>query len=466
MADMGDAADEAPEVIVVPDHGEDEMSDLAEEEEEEEEDGGHEVIDLTVSDSEEGGGDASFDDPFAAAYDTSSDSRDDRYEGDRVPLLGLLKSTKIHEAHFPMGEHPENPSRIPAMWQGVTEALQGLIEGEDFVTLDTEGLVAAKEMTALVKSVHSDLASREKAFRVLGEGDTYIRPGTRAAAFAAAMTAVSAVEAVVKETCVHSMAVIRPPGHHAGADKRPVTHGFCFLNNAALAAAHARKVGVESVFVVDFDVHHGDGTQAILYGGNVPYFSIHKATKGFFPGGKWSSSHLSKAGTNINVPFPFAKATAGDYMAVLHLLLLPALQDARPSLVILSAGFDAMPGDIGGYSFTAEAIQAFVSAMQDTVPQASFVVLTEGGYVLKNLTEGCRAVVKAITQGDDDVEEFKWEMNSRGAQAAAKTGAVMVGRFPERWPSVAASMRRREGALASKVSSAPEGSSDYSSDGD
>lgn len=457
---MGGAADKALEVIQIPGRDEDEMSDPPEDDE------GHEVIDLTVLDSEEEEGDASFDDPFATAYDTSSDSRDERYEGEHVPILGLLKSTKIHEGHYSTGEHPENPSRIPAMWQGVLEALKDLNEGEDFVNLDTEGLVAAREMAVLVKSVHPDLPSREKTLRVMGEGDTYIRSGTRAAAFAAAMTAVSAVEAVVKETCVHSMAVIRPPGHHAGAGKRPATHGFCFLNNTALAAAHARKAGVESVFVVDFDVHHGDGTQAILYGGKVPCFSIHKATKGFFPGGKWSCSHLSKAGTNINVPFPFSEATAEDYMAVLHLLLLPALQDARPSLVILSAGFGAMPGDSGGYCFTADAIQTFVSMMQDTVPRASFVVLTEGGYVLENLTEGCRAVVKAITQGDDDIEEIEWDMNCRGAQAAAKTGTAMVERFPELWPSVAASLRRREGALASGVPSAPEVSSDYSSDGD
>ena len=233
--------------------------------------------------------------------------------------------------------------------------------------------------------------------------DTAMGPGSFEVAALASGAACGAVESALAGE--PSFAAVRPPGHHAGAD---YAMGFCLLNHAAVAAAHARSLGVERVAVLDWDVHHGNGTQDIFYlDETVLYLSAHRSP--FYPGTGRVGEIGEGAGRGFtaNVPLP-ARSGEDVFAATFAGVLVPVLREFGPGLVIVSAGYDAHAADpLGGMGLEAESFGRFaalVSAVAGEVgaPPPAFVL--EGGYDLDALTQSVAATVRGAYEDAPDWE--------------------------------------------------------------
>ncbi|MFL1484068.1 histone deacetylase [Marinobacter sp. LN3S78] len=235
----------------------------------------------------------------------------------------------------------------------------------------------------------------------LDRDTTAVSPDSIKAATAAAGNAIAAVESVVAGESNSAFALVRPPGHHA----EPVrARGFCLLNNVAVAAAHAHaKLGCERVLIIDWDAHHGNGTQDIFWADpNVLFFDTHCAAP-FYPG----SGHLEDVGVGlgegytINVPLP---ETAGDiaFEKVFRNILVPAADYYQPDLVLVSAGFDAHRNDMA-LNVTYDGFKAMTSIVRDIADKhcgGRLACILEGGYNLTSLSRGVHAVLEVLAGGE------------------------------------------------------------------
>lgn len=226
---------------------------------------------------------------------------------------------------------------------------------------------------------------------------TAVSPGSVDAAEVAAGTAIAAVEAVVSGEADSAFALVRPPGHHAEAVR---ARGFCLFNNVAVAAAHAQvALGCDRVLIVDWDAHHGNGTQDIFRADpDVLFFDTHRAAP-FYPG----SGRLEEIGdglgegTTVNIPLP---ASAGDaaLLRAFQAVLVPAADWFRPDLVLVSAGFDPHRLDQAlGLSY--EGFAALTGVVQDIADRhcrGRVALVLEGGYNLEALSRGVRTVLEVL----------------------------------------------------------------------
>jgi acetoin utilization deacetylase AcuC-like enzyme len=192
--------------------------------------------------------------------------------------------------------------------------------------------------------------------------------------------------------------MVRPPGHHAEHDR---AMGFCFYNNVAVAAAHAKTLGARRIAIVDYDVHHGNGTQHTFERDpDVLYMSTHQYP--YYPG--TGASHEvgtgAGAGFTVNCPLPPGQGDA-DYGAVFHDLFLPASEAFRPDIVIVSAGFDAHARDpLADMLVTERGFAAMCTSLAElALRQCSgkLVLLLEGGYNLEALAQSVRACLEVMT---------------------------------------------------------------------
>jgi len=297
--------------------------------------------------------------------------------------------------HDPGYGHPECPARYEAVITGLAEA--GLAE--------KLAPIAARDATrAELRRVHAghylDLTEehiREGAPE-LSTGDTAVCEASWDAALRAAGLALSATEAVINGKVANAFCALRPPGHHATADRGM---GFCIFNNAALAARHAQKeFGIERILIVDWDVHHGNGTQDIFYGdGSVLFFSTHQSP--LYPGtGKRSETGIGAgAGLTINCPLASGAGRA-LVLGAMREQLEPAAGRFHPELVIISAGFDSRAGDpLGGFLLKDEdfaEMTRLVMRIADKYAGGRIVSVLEGGYGLNILGGAVAAHVGAL----------------------------------------------------------------------
>ena len=258
--------------------------------------------------------------------------------------------------------------------------------------------------------------------------DTYTSPETYEIAGLAAGSSVDAVERVMSGRNARGFVLVRPPGHHA---ERNRAMGFCFYNNIAVAAAHAQTLGAERVAIVDYDVHHGNGTQHIFQRDpTVLYCSIHQYP--YYPG-TGAATEVGEgdaAGFTVNVPLE-AGATDEDYHLVFDEVVVPVVRNFRPDLILVSAGFDAHERDpLGGMRLTTAAFGAMTMALRrlaDECCQGRIVAATEGGYDLRALRDSLLAVVEVLGSPESDVP--KWPTSAvtstRGAAGVAATKAAL-----------------------------------------
>ena len=252
--------------------------------------------------------------------------------------------------------------------------------------------------------VHTDAYVRlaEREIRAgadqLSTGDTGVSADSWEAAKRAAGSACAAVDAIFAGQDKRAFCVVRPPGHHATPSRGM---GFCVLNNVALAARHAQKQhGVERVLIIDWDVHHGNGTQDVFYeDGSVFFFSTHQSP--WYPGtGKAGETGEGKGrGTTLNCPLP-AMSGRKEIFACFDEKLVPAMEKFRPELILISAGFDSREGDpLGQFKLTDQDfadLTQLVRKMADEWSGGRLVSMLEGGYNLGGLAAAVSAHVEAL----------------------------------------------------------------------
>ncbi len=251
-----------------------------------------------------------------------------------------------------------------------------------------------------------------------GEGwldpDTYMSNGSVAAALKAAGAAVEGVDEALAGRKL-SIGMVRPPGHHATPDR---AMGFCIFNNAAVGAAHALN-RLKRVIIVDWDVHHGNGTELAFYERpEVLYFSTHEYPH--YPGtGRAEDRGRGEGeGFNVNVPLP-AGSTDRDYEEAFSRILLPIMDSYGPELVIVSAGFDSHAADpLGDMKMTEAGFHRLATMVRDGARNANIVVLLEGGYSLEHLPSCVEAALLGL-MGEPFARKMTGERTATGQIAAA-----------------------------------------------
>jgi acetoin utilization deacetylase AcuC-like enzyme len=294
------------------------------------------------------------------------------------------------------GNHPEKPARLRSITARLEKAeLPKKCAAGEYKPL-TEDAVSQLHSERMVRQV------KQVAERGGGQldPDTVVSKDSFTVALAAAGACVAAVDAVLKGTEPNALCLVRPPGHHA----TPVrSMGFCLFNNIALAANHARKAHkLSRILIVDFDVHHGNGTQDIFYeAGDVMFFSIHRYGMGFYPGtGAAEEAGKGKGlGYTLNAPIKFGTSRK-DYHAAFRNALEKAAAKIKPELVLLSAGFDAHAKDpIGSLGLETEDFTTLtreVLNVAKTHAKGRLVSCLEGGYNLEMLAESVQAHLEEL----------------------------------------------------------------------
>jgi acetoin utilization deacetylase AcuC-like enzyme len=310
------------------------------------------------------------------------------------PIVSLtIFTSPIFADHLTPPGHPERVERFEVMQAVASEFRQkGLAVEEPRPATDAEiGRIHAAEYITLI---------RETAGRAVAlDPDTFTSPKTFDVAQMAVGAAVSAVDHVLdKGKGTRAFALVRPPGHHA---EHARAMGFCFFNTIAIAAAHARAKGLSRVAIVDFDVHHGNGTQWSFYDDPaVLFISSHQYP--YYPGTGAAVDIGKGSGTGFTVNLPLsAGATDADYEVAYTRVALPVLRQFRPELVLVSAGFDAhMDDPLAGMRLTSDYFGRLTRAIADVADATAggrLVAVTEGGYDLAGLAGSLRASIRALT---------------------------------------------------------------------
>ncbi len=291
------------------------------------------------------------------------------------------------ERHDSGKGHPERPARLAA-------ARAGLLEADVDVDWRVAPRAGAEDLAAVhdpeyIESIHG--------FCVAGGGsldaDTRAGPHSWEAALRAAGAGIAAIDDLGNGKGDVGFAMVRPPGHHALAAR---AMGFCLFNNVAVAAARLRSQG-RRVAIVDWDVHHGNGTQEMFYEEpDVLYISLHEFP--FYPGTGWIEEAGSgpATGTVVNIPMP-ARACGDVYRAAMDRFVVPALQSFGPDWLLVSAGYDAHAADpLAFIRLQASDYGAMAAAIASSVPGGRLIFFLEGGYDLDAITASVAATVAGV----------------------------------------------------------------------
>jgi acetoin utilization deacetylase AcuC-like enzyme len=308
--------------------------------------------------------------------------------------LGYVLDDVFLQHRAPSG-HPERPARAEAVRDALTAA----------------GIASRGRRVATRPATDEELARVHSAAYLDGllrtvpgqtgwlDADTYYSPGTWDAARAAAGSTAQLALDVLHGELAHGISVVRPPGHHATRDR---AMGFCLLNNVAAAAAAARASGAARVAILDWDVHHGNGTQDIFWDDpDVLYMSVHQFP--FYPGtgAPTEIGGPGALGATVNVGLPSGCGDA-EYAAVFDHVFLPKLAQFRPTLLLISAGFDAFQHDpLAGMKVTHAGFAAMAHRLRGAANRWSegrIVAVLEGGYDLDGLSGGMAAVLASFVE--------------------------------------------------------------------
>jgi acetoin utilization deacetylase AcuC-like enzyme len=304
--------------------------------------------------------------------------------------IAVVDDARYREHRSPHG-HPERPERLLA----VGEAIAARRERLSFLPARpaTPEEVLAVHPLAHLRAVEA--AARHAPAHL--DPDTYVSPASYEVALLAAGGAIEAARAVARGEADAALAAVRPPGHHAEAAR---AMGFCLFNNVAIAAHALRADGVERILVLDWDVHHGNGTQHLFEDDrDVLFLSTHQFP--FYPGtGDFiEAGRGAGLGATVNVPLPGGCGDA-EYVGALRRLLVPVAFSFRPQLILVSCGFDAHRDDpLASMELTQAGfteMSRIVRALAEDLCGGRAVFVLEGGYAPSGLREGAGAVLDAL----------------------------------------------------------------------
>jgi acetoin utilization deacetylase AcuC-like enzyme len=292
--------------------------------------------------------------------------------------------------HDPGRHHPESPARLRAVLTALGEPEFARLERREAPEATLDDLVRVHPR----RQVERILSSVPRSGHVGIDADTILSPASGTAALRAAGAVVAAVDAVVSRHADNAFCAVRPPGHHAEPER---AMGFCLFNNAAIGALRAREIhGLARVAVIDFDVHHGNGTQAAFEAdGSLFYASTHQYP--LYPGTGAASE--TGVGNIVNVPLR-PMSGSGQFRLAMSQRILPALDVFRPDLVLVSAGFDAHKNDPlaqlmledGDYTWVTEKLLEIVYRHA----KGRLVATLEGGYDLASLGACVAAHIRVL----------------------------------------------------------------------
>ncbi|HUN56010.1 MAG TPA: histone deacetylase [Smithella sp.] len=306
---------------------------------------------------------------------------------------GIVKDTRYlqHSAGF---AHPESPERLAAIY----EMLDNPLESWKFIHIEPRPATHKEIETIHSPSYVEFIASTAGKRSVYLDPDTATSPETYEIAKLAVGGVCNAIDSVMDGKVDNAFAFVRPPGHHAEKDSAA---GFCVFNNIAIGAMHAiSKYNLKRILIVDWDLHHGNGTQHSFYGDKrILYFSTHQYP--YYPG----TGDLQEIGRGqgeyytINVPLCMG---AGDssFVRIFHKILQPVAEEFKPELILLSAGFDTYFQDpLGGMRVTPRGFAAMTRILlniADKSCQGRLVAVLEGGYHVVGLTKSVKAVLEEM----------------------------------------------------------------------
>ena len=305
-----------------------------------------------------------------------------------------LSSGDVFLGHKLVGEHPERPERLQAILTAIdTSDLVGRFRNIPPRRATQDELLRVHSASYL-----NDLRQRMGDLQPKGQGwidpDTYYGPGSYEAALHAAGTATDLALRIAQskgEPGDNGFALVRPPGHHASADR---AMGFCLLNNIAVAAAAVRATG-RRMAIVDFDVHHGNGTEEIFCrDGGVLFVSLHQFP--FFPGSGAATSIGEGNGRGCIVNIPLPEGSAGpEYKLAFKRVVLPVLRRFAPDVILVSAGFDGHSRDtLAGMSLVEDDYAQMVSSLLGV--QSRMLLVLEGGYHQSALSASVLSVLRVL----------------------------------------------------------------------
>uniref|UniRef100_A0A2P2L5R8 histone deacetylase n=1 Tax=Rhizophora mucronata TaxID=61149 RepID=A0A2P2L5R8_RHIMU len=334
-----------------------------------------------------------FSSPFSQAADLTEDICLQHPASISSTAVGFDERMLLHsEVEMKSHLHPERPDRLQAIAASLATA--GIFPGRCFP-------ISAREIThEELQMVHSlehiqtvELTSH--IFSSYFTPDTYANEHSACAARLAAGLCADLASAIYSGCAKNGFALVRPPGHHAGVKQ---AMGFCLHNNAAVAALAAQAAGAKKVLILDWDVHHGNGTQEIFERNkSVLYISLHRHEGGKFYPGTGAADEIGTNGAEgycVNIPWSRAGVSDNDYIFAFQHVVLPIAAEFAPDFTIISAGFDAARGDPLGRCDVTPTGYAQMTDMLSTLSGGKLLVILEGGYNLRSISSSATAVVK------------------------------------------------------------------------
>ncbi|XP_020577070.1 histone deacetylase 15 [Phalaenopsis equestris] len=308
--------------------------------------------------------------------------------------MGFDERMLLHcEVEMKSHPHPERPDRLKAIAANLAAA--GIFPGKCI-------LIPAREINPEeLHKVNSDhIEAVQQSSSLLSSyftPDTYANQHSALAARIAAGLCADLAILILSGKTNNGFALVRPPGHHAGIRQ---AMGFCLHNNAAVAALAAQTAGAKKVLIVDWDVHHGNGTQEIFDGNkSVLYVSLHRHENGRFYPGTGAATEvgvMDGKGFSVNIPWSRGGVGDNDYIFAFQHIVLPIASEFAPDITIISAGFDAARGDPLGCCDVTPAGYAQMTHMLCSLSQGKLLVILEGGYNLRSISSSATAVVKVL----------------------------------------------------------------------